>query len=231
MQVTTTFISGKTARVSVLVEGRPALVHPWGQVAFIAGEPGVPYSIRIENTSERRIECVLGIDGRHVLRDEAANPDRVRGLVIPLSQTWDCQGFQLDDEEAGQIAFGNPAESVAAHATGSTDSVGTIGVAIFEESRSPFTPYGGGGNGLFDDIYRGGDTFGGDLGTIMTGEILSSHMGSTSFERARSHNPADIFNIQYRSAAWLREHGILLPNPFPGYRPGDTGYGAYLPTL
>src|SRR5581483_7689765 len=234
MQVSTTFISGQMGRVSVLIEGRPALMHPWGQVAFIAGEPGVPYSIKIENTSGRRIECVLGVDGRHVLRDEAANPDRVRGLVIAPSKTWNCQGFQLNGEEAGQIAFGNPAESVAARATGSTDSVGAIGIAIFEESSSPFTLYDGGGDDPFGDIYRGGGSHstydGGDLGTIMTGDVLASRMGQTRFERVWPHGPADIFNIQYRSAEWLRKHGILLPNPFPGYRPGDTGYGAYLPT-
>lgn len=222
-----------TAQVSVIIDGtqQPLFRRADGRL-FAAGVPGRPYTLRVRNTTGGRIEMIVTVDGRHVLKDEPGDLQACHGLVIPAYGDYDFQGWRISDDQTREFLFGEPAVSVAARATGSTANIGVLGFAAWREksdfylgsiataSAGPPVTYGAASG----EILRSANVSArGTLGTGI-GALQDDHVGRTDFTRTGS---PDILVIGYDTETVLRERGIIgSPDPiaFPGTA---TGYEKY----
>ncbi|MGO4222778.1 hypothetical protein AB4Y64_13115 [Lysobacter sp. TAF61] len=106
-------------------------VHHRGQ-RWIAGTPGHRYSVRLANTSGRRVLVVLSVDGVNAISGETAHPAQT-GYVLAPWQTMEIEGWRKSLHQVAQFVFTDLPDSYAAR-TGRPDNVGVIGVAVFEEA-------------------------------------------------------------------------------------------------
>lgn len=234
-------IHSSTIEVRIIVDGRALPVYQKDGRFFIAGEAGKPYSIFVRNVRGERIEILESVDGRNVLQDEAASLSN-HGMIVAPYRPWDNHGWRINDRETRDFVFSDPSAAIAAQATGSTQGVGVIGVAVFTEKRyQPLTRYDmptldsadWSVKSLASSSSRYAESqslVSADLGTGM-GASREDVIGHTTFGRVSSI-PAYMIEIQYRSHAWLVEQGIIntssYPSAFPTAFPGDdTGYGKY----
>lgn len=235
MHPTTAASPSGTIEASVLVGGtaRPLYRRSDGRL-FAAGEPGRIYTLRVRNRTGVRVEVIASVDGRHVLKDEAADPRACHGLVIPAHGEYEFRGWRISDEQSREFLFGDPASSVAAQATGSGQNIGVIGFAAWRERDYGYQFLRGGGYGgapvafaSAGEVTRSmsaSSTMGpGSLGTGI-GARQDDRVGRTDF--TRSGEP-DILVIGYDTEAELIRRGIAGPadpEAFPGAR---TGYEKY----
>lgn len=231
-----------TIEVSVLHGDSPQQIYRRIDGAlFVAGLPGLPYTLRVRNLTSGRIEVINTVDGRHTLKDEPGDSERNRGLIFAAHSTGAFTGWRLNNDETRQFVFGAPDRSVAAMATGSASNTGVIGFAAYRERELPATAFASYGN---SPILRGGgasfaaaasfdsnmaskpagDAAPRGLGTGM-GERQSDHVGTTTFTRAAGS--PDILVIGYDTEDALRAMGVMGP-PEPSAFPGaGTGYEKY----
>jgi hypothetical protein len=100
---------------------------------WIAGTPGHRYSVRLTNTTGRRVLVVLSVDGVNAVTGQTALPEQT-GYVLGPWQSSEIQGWRKSLDEVAQFVFTDLPGSYAAR-TGRPDNVGVIGVAVFEEAR------------------------------------------------------------------------------------------------
>ena len=100
---------------------------------WIAGTPGHRYSVRLTNTSGRRVLVVLSVDGVNAVTGQTAHPAQT-GYVLGPWQSSEIHGWRKSLDEVAQFVFTDLPDSYAAR-TGRPDHVGVIGVAVFEEAR------------------------------------------------------------------------------------------------
>ncbi|HYF35299.1 MAG TPA: hypothetical protein VD994_08435 [Prosthecobacter sp.] len=111
--------------------------HYWsGGKAFVIGQPGQAYEIKLENLTKARMEVVVSIDGLDVLDGQAASI-RKRGYVIPAKTTVLIEGMRVGGK-LKNLLFATVARSRAATAFGESGArnVGVIGVACYEEDEA-----------------------------------------------------------------------------------------------
>ena len=219
-------------KVAVVVDGVRQRIYRQGERYFVAGEPGKAYAIEVINPGNRRIEVLESVDGRDVLKDQAASLSN-SGMVIGAWATWRNVGWRLNDNEVREFKFGSPEGSVAVQATGSAAGVGVIGVAVYTEKRQEpkyWVTYSGSNLAMsrgFPTLDSVGEVKslarGADLGTGM-GATVQDHVGHTTFERASGVSTVE---IQYRTLGWLRDHGILSEEYPSAWPSGSTGYERY----
>lgn len=101
--------------------------------AFVVGEPGRRYAIRIDNHSPYRFEAVVSVDGLDVVDGREASLDK-RGYILHPGGTTLIEGFRTSTTEVAAFRFGSVGTSYAAQSTGSARNVGVIGVALFAEA-------------------------------------------------------------------------------------------------
>src|SRR5437660_1292882 len=118
--------------VQVLVDGAPARTFHQAGEAFVLGQLGDRYTLRVVNRSGQRIEAVVSVDGRDVIDGKPADWRRKRGYLVPAFGTADIDGWRLSLQEAAAFRFSTVPESYAAK-TGNAREVGVIGIAIFPE--------------------------------------------------------------------------------------------------
>jgi hypothetical protein len=99
---------------------------------WIAGTPGHRYSVRLANTSGRRVLVVLSVDGVNAISGQTAHPSQT-GYVLAPWQTMEVEGWRKSLDQVAQFVFTDLPDSYAAR-TGRPDNVGVIGVAVFEEA-------------------------------------------------------------------------------------------------
>ncbi len=99
---------------------------------WIAGTPGHRYSVRLANTSDRRVLVVLSIDGVNAVSGQTAHPSQT-GYVLAPWQTMEVDGWRKSLDQVARFVFTDLPDSYAAR-TGRLDNVGVIGVAVFEEA-------------------------------------------------------------------------------------------------
>jgi hypothetical protein len=100
---------------------------------WIAGAPGHRYSVRLTNTTGRRVLVVLSVDGVNAVTGQTAHPSQT-GYVLGPWQSSEIQGWRKSLDEVAQFVFTDLPDSYAAR-TGRPDDVGVIGVAVFEEAH------------------------------------------------------------------------------------------------
>jgi len=210
-------------KTEILVDGVPQPLYR--RIAdgtmFVEALVGRAYVVRVTNMSSRRIETVLAIDGRNTQDDEPADVNRSRGLV--MRESYDFRGWRDNNASVNAFMFTAPERSIATQATGNTNNVGVIGLAVYREME-PIRPvhYGGGfGQGGYESMKGapasfGGTTRGGSVGTGMGHQIVDQ-VGTTTFNRGVGTPTIQV--IRYDTADVLERMGLLVsgePEAFPG---------------
>lgn len=202
---------------------------------WVAGEPGMPYAIRLRNKTSARVLVVLSVDGVNAVSGETASPAQA-GYVLAPWQTTDIAGWRKSHADIARFEFAALADSYAAR-TGRPDHVGAIGIAVFQERSLPAPPISP------PEIARaptsrassrqGRETASSAADASVTQQRMGTGHGprewapaaSTTFVRA-SGRPAQVHTLRYDSFEALVARGIAPrrqywisgrePQAFPG---------------
>lgn len=117
--------------------GRTLPQYPHRGDRWIAGAPGHRYSVRLTNTSGRRVLAVLSVDGVNAVSGQTADPAQA-GYVLGPYESAEISGWRKSLDDVAQFYFTDLGDSYAAR-TGRPRNVGVIGVAVFEE-RTYYAP-------------------------------------------------------------------------------------------
>ena len=96
------------------------------------GETGQRYSVSIKNTTNRRLETVVSVDGLDVMDGRTASHGK-RGYIIEPGRTLDIKGFRKDMDSVASFRLTSVDDSYANRRHGDTRNVGVVGVAVFHE--------------------------------------------------------------------------------------------------
>jgi hypothetical protein len=133
------------------MRGRPLPLIDHRGTAWVAGQPGDRYAVRLSNRTNARVMVVLSVDGVNVVSGETAAIGQV-GYVLSPWQTFDVSGWRKSDQETAAFYFTSIADSYAGR-TARPQNVGVIGAAVFRErvvARSvpaPVEPWSSGRDG------------------------------------------------------------------------------------
>lgn len=122
--------------LQVLSGGVPVPTFFQSGGAYVMGQLGERYTLRVVNHTGRRIEAVVSVDGRDVVDGRGADYRSKRGYLVPAYGTVDIEGWRLSNAQVAAFRFSAVADSYAAR-TGSAREVGVIGAAIFPERYVP----------------------------------------------------------------------------------------------
>lgn len=100
---------------------------------YVAGKKGKRYQVRVKNRTGKRVLLVTTVDGRNVQTSEPGDYDGP-GHVLGPYQTWVFKGWRTSDDEVAAFRFGSKGEAYSSQ-LGSSENVGVIGVAVFEEKE------------------------------------------------------------------------------------------------
>lgn len=106
-----------------------------GGDAFIAGQPGNRYALRLTNRSRERVMVVLSVDGVNAITGDTATVSQ-DGYVLNPWETYDVIGWRKTNADAAAFYFTALSDSYAGR-TGRPDNVGVIGAAVFRERVQP----------------------------------------------------------------------------------------------
>ena len=106
--------------------------------SYVLGQEGQRYRVRVTNSSPRRIEAVVAVDGRDALDGRPSRWEKSGYVIAPFSSVV-IDGFRLSMRDVATFRFSGVGRSYAAQ-MGDARAVGVIGVAIFQESPPPPPP-------------------------------------------------------------------------------------------
>lgn len=129
---------GSLARVTVIdrTANRELPVHWKDGRAYIAGQPGNEYQVRVRNVAGEDLLAVLSVDGVNVVTGQTAQASQ-GGYVLGSYASMDVSGWRKSLQRTAAFYFTSLGDSYAAR-TGRPDDVGVIGVALFK--RKPPEP-------------------------------------------------------------------------------------------
>ena len=104
--------------------------------AYVLGNIGERYRIHITNSTSRRVEAVVSVDGLDAIDGRTASFDDKRGYVIPPYGDVTVDGFRTSVDQVATFRFSSVRDSYAAR-KGQDRNVGVIGVAFFPERERP----------------------------------------------------------------------------------------------
>jgi hypothetical protein len=100
--------------------------------AWVAGEDGQPYTLRVTNLSGARVLVVLSVDGVNVVTGESADPAQSGYVLAPYASA-EIDGWRKSMNEVAAFRFSAAGDSYAAR-TGRPFDLGVIGAAVFREA-------------------------------------------------------------------------------------------------
>ena len=103
--------------------------------AYVPGNPGSRYAIRLANQTGGRVLVVLSVDGVNVISGQTAALSQT-GYVLDPWRSYDIAGWRKSDTEIAAFEFAALSDSYAAR-TGRPANVGVIGAATFLEKPAP----------------------------------------------------------------------------------------------
>lgn len=197
--------------------------HRHRRDAWVAGEDGQPYALRLTNVSGARVLVVLSVDGVNVVTGEPADPAQSGYVLAPYASA-DIDGWRKSMQEVAAFRFSAAGDSYAAR-TGRPFDLGVIGAAIFREAvvhePSPLPPPVA---EALSDAYARAPAPAAPLGTAH-GERRWSPTSHTRFERA-SRRADEVIALRYDRHEALLARGIIRvdrepwlarrPRAFPG---------------
>lgn len=213
--------------------------HRNRRAAWVAGEPGQAYALRVSNLSAERLLVVLSIDGVNVISGETASALQ-SGYVLEPYGNATIDGWRKSMSDVAAFRFSDLPDSYAAQ-TGRPLDVGVIGAAVFRERPQPTLmpwpapPVAAAESKALQDSARAEaperrsrndiqspSPVAQGLGTAH-GERRWSPTSHTEFERASSL-PHEVIALRYDDRAGLLARGIIRqdrpwlarePRPFP----------------
>lgn len=111
--------------------GRILPHYPHRGEAWVPGEPGHRYAVRLRNLGAQRVLAVLSVDGVNAVTGQTADT-RQAGYVLEPWQVLEVEGWRKSMDAVAQFVFVDPAHSYASR-TGRAENVGVIGIAVFAE--------------------------------------------------------------------------------------------------
>jgi hypothetical protein len=130
-------IVGGSAEVAIIDRDSGEVLSPYyyrGEY-WVAGRPGVRYSIEIHNRLGERLLAVTSVDGVNVVSGATAGWDQT-GYVFSPGERYEVAGWRKTDREVAAFTFTASPNSYAER-TGRPANVGVIGVALFRERQPP----------------------------------------------------------------------------------------------
>lgn len=115
--------------------GQSMLLYRKDGRAYVAGQPGSRYAIRLANQTGGRVLAVVSVDGVNVVSGETAASSQ-SGYVLDPWQSFDITGWRKSESEVAAFEFAALSDSYAAR-TGRPGNVGVIGMAAFLEKPAP----------------------------------------------------------------------------------------------
>lgn len=106
--------------------------HRHRREAWVAGEDGQPYALRLTNVSGARVLVVLSVDGVNVVTGESADPAQSGYVLAPYASA-EIDGWRKSMHEVAAFRFSSTGDSYAAR-TGRPFDLGVIGAAVFREA-------------------------------------------------------------------------------------------------
>jgi hypothetical protein len=198
--------------------------------AYVVGEPGHEYAIRVRNRSSQRLLAVVSVDGVNVVTGETASPDQA-GYVIEPGDYVNILGWRKDLDRTAAFYFTDLEDSYAAR-TGRPGHLGVIGIALFRE-RPTLALLGQSQPGARPDSPAAAPPASRDAGgsreraaeaQLGTGHGRREHspVRRVEFER-RSRRPDETLVLRYDRESRLIAMGVLPaprpywpePEPFP----------------
>ncbi len=239
--------SGRLVDLQIVDRQRGEVLPTWRARgdAWVAGQPGGRYAVRLSNRTGERVLVVLSVDGVNAVSGETAATGQT-GYVLGPWQSAEITGWRKSWQEAAAFYFTALPDSYAAR-TDRPDNVGVIGAAVFRErtppppvaeapiSRAAPPPAAPGATrdaaGAFDEAPARAkaeaqarpDAATANLGEREQrlgtghGERVWSPTRQTLFERA-SAQPAEVVQVRYDSERNLVAAGIV-PRPQPRPQP------------
>jgi hypothetical protein len=216
--------------------GQPLRVWRHNGRAYVAGQPGARYGLRVSNHSGGRVLVVMSVDGVNVLTGETAGYGQ-GGYVFDPYESYAVSGWRKSDSEVAAFTFAPLPRSYAAR-TGRPGDVGVIGIAVFQErivAPAAVAPAKESRSSASDDISE----------IVVTGSRVASSPGEPSppalarreeklgtghgarewsavtavaFQRATAA-PLFTRQIEYDTFANLAALGVIRPPPAIGRRP------------
>lgn len=207
----------------------PSLRIPFSSVTLASGrrcfaaEAGQEYAIRVRVETgieaafcglDRRVEAVISVDGRDVVTNEDASPER-SGYLLDVELI--VEGFRVSGTAVRrfvitEFGFGR----TTAERNGTTAAVGLIACAIHTGAR----PNGGSmlrsASRSSERVTRGG------VGTGAGAEV-NSPVEQVEFRRSGQAPTIEV--IEYDTYDGWAQRGVMIPrislaNPWPGHRTG-----------
>lgn len=206
-------------------------------LAYIAGNPGEHYALRLSNRSGGRVLAVLSVDGVNVVTGETAATDQSGYVLEPYSSV-EIAGWRKNLREIAQFYFTALPDSYAAR-TDRPDDVGVIGVAAFREKARPrpqvLFPNAASAAPAASAETAGAPRSESESMAKNRAERLGTGHGAreyaptqyTAFERA-SRSPGEILSLRYDSHANLVARGVI-PQPRPHYPEPRPFPGGFVP--
>lgn len=198
--------------------------HRNRRAAWVAGEPGQAYVLRVSNLSAERLLVVLSIDGINVISGETAAAGQTGYVLEPYGNAT-IDGWRKSMSDVAAFRFSDLPDSYAAQ-TGRPLDVGVIGAAVFRERPQPTLmpwpapPVAAAESKSLQDSTRADASekrnrsemqspspAAQGLGTAH-GERRWSPTSRTDFERA-SRLPQEIITLRYDDRAGLFARGIV----------------------
>lgn len=214
--------------------GQPLRIWRHNGRAYVAGQPGSRYGLRVTNNTDRRVLVVMSVDGVNVLTGQTAGHDQ-RGYVFNPYQSYDVSGWRKSDTEVAAFTFAPLPKSYAAR-TGRPGDVGVIGIAVFKErvvAPAPAAPALESRSSADDDVSEVVVSASRVLGSAPPPAVRTrpeeklgtghgarewSVVTTVAFERATSY-PQLIRQIEYDTYDNLAALGVIRRAPDPGRRP------------
>ncbi len=246
---------GSLARITVVdrTDNRELPVHWRDGRAYIAGQPGREYRIRVRNTAGEDLLAVVSVDGVNVVSGETASASQ-SGYVVGPHASLDIDGWRKSLRDTAAFYFTTLPDSYAAR-TGRPDDVGVIGVALFRRkppepvayapsrplplakgetagSAAPAAPAPAQASAERMEPRESASKRATADTPLGTGHGRLERNGAhwVAFERATPY-PAETIAIQYDSHRNLVAQGIIRatprprdPNPFPGFVPDPVSW-------
>ena len=246
--------TGSLARVTVFdrTANRELPIHWRDGRAYVAGQPGNEYQVRVRNAAGEDLLAVVSVDGVNAITGQPARATQ-SGYVLGSYASLDVSGWRTSMQRTAAFYFTTLPDSYAAR-TGRPDDVGVIGVALFKRKPPepiavapprpmPFSKQESGAgaypatpsasapaerNESRDSAAKRAQADS-PLGTGY-GRAETNPARWTDFERASPY-PAETIAIYYDSTRNLVAQGVIRaeprhrdPSPFPGFVPDPVSY-------
>lgn len=109
-------------------------IHWFQGKAYVEGQPGNEYQIRIHNREGTDVLAVVSVDGVNVVTGETAAPSQ-GGYVLDSGRQLDVAGWRTSLADTAAFYFTTLADSYATR-TGRPSNVGVIGAALFRRKEA-----------------------------------------------------------------------------------------------